>query len=293
MEAFAPAPRLENAQETPSRTAPGNDGSRSKLASWTQETWNKAATNAIVLTIIGVVADAIFAATVLKLLVENSVMAYISAVAAVTMASAAAYFAGTIIHHSSKKAWGWVLLGAWALVGGGLAVIRIMHSKIAVPTTPDGATPEEIDRIIQNAFLSDLGIGALMLVIFAATGILLIIKAKDLSDPDLALMLQGLKTRDELLKVWTEVDSRAVKEENLLARRNYQITVTLPKERLNAHEGAETVREVKKEISVITQAEILARPEATGMTLVPRNPRPYRPTAQRPATGTGPTKENQ
>ena len=285
METTTLAPRPGNAPAAPDRRAPRSDRNRRKLAAWTQEIWNKAVAFAVAITFIGAAADAIFASTVLQLLVADPVMAYISAVSAVTVASVVAYFAGNALHHSPNKNWGWVLLGAWALVGIGLAVIRIVHSKIMVPEIPDGSTPEEIDRIMQNAFLADLGLGALMLLIFTATGLLLIYEAKFLGDPDLALMLQGLRKRDSLLKPWTEADSQAIREGNLLARRGHQISTTLEKERQNAHEGVLAIREVGKELSVTTQAQILGDPLATLMTQIPREDRPYRPAAKLPQQG--------
>ncbi|MDD0858243.1 hypothetical protein NHF46_11650 [Arthrobacter alpinus] len=165
--------------------------------------------------------------------------------------------------------------------------IRIVHSQIQIPPIPEGATPEEIDRIIHTAFLSDLGLGALMLVVFIATGLLLMYEAKLLSDPDLDRMLKGANDRDRLLKAWTEADSQAIREGNLLARRNHQISYSLEKERQHSHEGAFAVREIGKELSVVTQAQILATPTATLMTQIPRKDRPYRPAATLREMGEG------
>ena len=287
------APHTGTTPTVMDRRAPRDDRNRRKLAGWTQETKNKAVAFAVVITVIGALADAILAATVLTLLIEDLAMAYISAFAAITVANAVAYFSGSSLHHSSNKSLGWVLLAFWAFIGIGFAVIRGIHSKVKVPETGDGAPPEEIDRIIQNAFFADLGLAALMLLIFAATGLLLMYEAKFLGNPDLALMLQGLRKRDSLLKPWTEADAQAIREGNLLARRGHQISYTLEKERQNAHEAALAIREVGKELSVTTQAQILADPTATLMTQIPRRERPYRPASMLSDLRKGSPKENQ
>lgn len=270
-----------------------NDNARRNLASWTPRNKVLAIIKAVVITAIGAATDAIFAASVLQLLLKDPVAALISAFATMIVANAAAYFAGKILHHSPKKRWGWVLFGVWAFIGLMLGGIRSVHSQIQVPEIPDGATPGEIDRIIHTAFLADLGLGALMLAIFTATGLLLMYEAKLLNDPDLDRMLKGAKTRDRLLKAWVETDSQAIREGNLLARRNHQISYSLEQERQNAHEGAHAVREIGKEISVVTQAQLLATPTATLMTQIPRKDRPYRPAPTRDEIGEGSPQDEQ
>lgn len=185
------APRPEEPKEAPAKP-PARDHRR-HLASWTQKDWYRAAAVAVAITALGAATDAIFAADILKLLVGSSSLAYLTAVGAVTVASACAFFAGHAIHHAVHKLWGWILLGVWAGIGIGLAVMRMIHSQIKVPDTED-VPAEEIDRILRNTLLADIGMGVLMLVIFLATGILLIHKAKDLADPDLRRMLQGVNT---------------------------------------------------------------------------------------------------
>jgi hypothetical protein len=281
MTTTALAPRPEQPQAPVARPLLAGNRSRRALASWTQKDWNRAATIAVAITALGAATDAIFAADVLKLLVGITFLAYLAAVGAVTVASACAFFAGHVIHHAEHKHWGWILAGVWALIGIGLAVMRMVHSQIKVPDIPDGATSGEIERIMRNAVLADVGMGVLMLVIFLATGILLIHKAKDLGDPDLRRMLQGLNERTRLLKLWTEADTQAVQHGNLLARRAHHISIALEQERQNAHDGNLAIRNAAKEASVVAQAEIIADPTATLMTQIQHEDRPYRPNDKR------------
>lgn len=286
MTTTALAPRPEKPQGTAAQPQTGNR-SRRALASWTQKDWNRAAITAVAITALGAATDAIFAADVLKLLVGISFLAYLAAVGAVTVASACAFFAGHVIHHAEHKHWGWILAGVWALIGLGLATMRMVHSQIKVPDIPDGAGPEEIERLLRNALLADVGMGVLMLVIFLATGMLLIHKAKDLGDPDLRRMLQGLSERTRLLKLWVEADSQAIQNGNLLARRAHHISTTLEQERKNAHDGTLAIRNAGKEASVVAQTEIIADPTATLMTVIRHEDRPYRPADKRHTENTG------
>jgi hypothetical protein len=286
MTTTALAPRPEEPQET--RTQPqAADRSRRGLASWTQKDWNRAATFAVVITALGAVTDAIFATDVLKLLVGSTFLASLAAIGAVTVASACAFFAGHVIHHADHKQWGWILAGVWALIGFGLAAMRMVHSQIKVPDT-EGAPPEEIDRILRNAFLADIGMGVLMLVIFLATGILLIHKAKDLGDPDLRRMLKGLSERTRILKLWAEAEFKAVQTGNLLERRAHHIHTALEQERQNAHDGNLAIRDAAKEASRVAQAESIADTTATLMTQIRPEDRPYRPADKRHTENTGP-----
>jgi hypothetical protein len=182
---------------------------------------------------------------------------------------------------------GWILAGVWALIGTGLAVMRMVHSQIKVPDIPDGATSGEIERTMRNAFLADIGMGVLMLFIFLATGILLIHKAKDLGDADLRRMLQGLSERTRILKIWAEADCQAVQNGNLLGRRAHHIHTNLEQERQNAHDGNHAIRDAGKEISRVVQAEITADPTATLMTQIPHEESPYRPADKRHTEKTG------
>ncbi|MEO5316210.1 hypothetical protein PV772_19180 [Pseudarthrobacter sp. CC12] len=277
MTTTALAPRPEEPREVPAIPPPRNH--RRHLASWTQKDWYVAAAVALAITVLGAATDAIFAADVLKLLVGVTFLAYLAAVGAVSVASACAFFAGHVIHHAPRKRWGWILAGVWALIGIGLALMRMVHSQIKIPEIPDGATPEEIDRIMRNATLSDLGLGAVMLVIFLATGILLIHKAKDLGDPDLRRMLKGLSERTRLLKLWSNAAAQSVLHGNLLARRVHHISNTLEQERKNAHEGTLAICDAAKEASIVAQAEIIGDPTATLMTLIPHEDTRYRPGA--------------
>ncbi|NWL10268.1 hypothetical protein DM793_04045 [Paenarthrobacter nitroguajacolicus] len=279
MTTTALAPRPEQPLDPPAQPQ-ASDRSRRGLAGWTQKDWNRAATFAVVITALGAATDAIFATEVLKLLVGSTFLASLAAIGAVTVASACAFFAGHIIHHAERKRWGWILAGVWALIGLGLGAMRMVHSQIKVPDT-EGATSGEIDRILRNAFLADIGMGVLMLVIFLATGILLIHKAKDLGDPDLRRMLKGLSDRTLLLKLWAEADSQAVQAGNLLARRTHHIHTTLEQERQNAHDGNLAIRNAAKEASLVAQAEIIADPTATLMTQIPPKETPYRPADKR------------
>ncbi|MDD0858242.1 hypothetical protein NHF46_11645 [Arthrobacter alpinus] len=83
-----------------------SDNSRRNLASWTLKTKIWAFIWAVAITAIGAATDAIFAATVLQLLLADPIKALISAFAAMVVANAVAYFAGKILHHSPKKRWG-------------------------------------------------------------------------------------------------------------------------------------------------------------------------------------------
>lgn len=273
----APAPRPEPLP-APAKSVTSH---RRHLASWTQKDWYVAAATAMAITVLGAATDAIFATDVLKLLVGSTFLAALAAVGAVTVASACAFFAGHVIHHGQNKRWGWALAGVWGLIGIGLAVMRMVHSQIKVPEIPDGAPTEEIDRIMRNALLSDIGLGVVMLVIFLATGILLIHKAKDLGDPDLRRMLKSLNERSRLLKQWAEADGRAIQTGNLLARRTHHISTALEQERRNAHDANLAIRNAAKEASVVTQAELLADPTATLMTRIRHEERPYRPANKR------------
>lgn len=120
-----------------------------------------------------------------------------------------------------------------------------------------------------------------MLVIFLATGILLIHKAKDLGDPDLRRMLKGLSERTRLLKQWAEADVRAIQTGNLLARRTHHINTALEHERRNAHDANLAIRNAAKETSVVAQAELIGDPTATLMTRIRHEDRPYRPADKR------------
>lgn len=273
----APAPGPEPLP-TPAKSVTNH---RRHLSSWTQKDWFIAAAIAVAITVLGAAVDAIFATDVLKLLVGNTFLAALAATGAVTVASACAFFAGHVIHHGHNKRWGWALAGVWALIGIGLAVMRMVHSQIKVPVIPDGAPTEEIDRIMRNALLSDVGLGVVMLVIFLATGLLLIHKAKDLGDPDLRRMLKSLNERGRLLKQWAEADGRAIQTGNLLARRTHHISTALEQERRNAHDANLAVRNAAKEASLVTQAELLADPTATLMTRIRHEERPYRPAEKR------------
>ena len=277
MTTTAVTPRPEEPREVPAIPPPGNH--RRHLASWTQKDWYIAATVAVAITVLGAATDAIFAADVLKLLVGVTFLAYLAAVGAVSVASACAFFAGHVLHHAPNKRWGWVLAGVWALIGVGMAVMRMVHSQIKIPDIPDGATAEEIDRIMRNALFSDVGLAAVMLVIFLATGILLIHKAKDLGDPDLRRMLKGLSERTRLLKLWSNATAQSVLQGNLLARRVHHISNTLEQERKNAHDGTLAICDAAKETSVVAQAEIIGDPTATLMTLIPHEDTHYRPEA--------------
>ncbi|WP_142059999.1 hypothetical protein [Pseudarthrobacter sp. B4EP4b] len=249
---------------------------RRHLASWTQKDWYVAAAIAVAITALGAATDAIFATEVLKLLVGNTFLAALAATGAVTVASACAFFAGHVIHHGHNKRWGWALAGVWALIGIGLAVMRMVHSQIKVPVPPDGAPDEEINRLMRNALLSDIGLGVVMLVIFLATGILLIHKAKDLGDPDLRRMLKGLSARTSLWEQWAEAQARAIQTGNLLARRTHHISTALERERRNAHDANLAIRNAAKETSVVAQAELIGDPTATLMTRIRHEDRAYR-----------------
>ncbi|MGX5717981.1 hypothetical protein [Arthrobacter sp. MAHUQ-56] len=274
----APAPRPEPG---PTPAKPVTTSHRRHLVTWTQKDWFIAAAVAAAITVLGAAVDAIFATNVLKLLVGNTFLAALAAVGAVTVASACAFFAGHVIHHSPNKRWGWALAGVWALIGIGLTVMRMVHSQIKIPEIPDGAPDEEINRIMRNALLSDIGLGVVMLVIFLATGILLIHKAKDLGDPDLRRMLKGHKERTRLLKQWAEADGRAIQTGNLLARRTHHINTALEQERRNAHDENLAVRNAAKETALVTQAELIGDPTATLMTRIRHEDRPYRPADKR------------
>lgn len=274
----APAPRPEP-RPTPAR--PVTTSHRRHLVNWTQKDWFIAAAIAVAITALGAATDAIFATEVLKLLVGDTFLAALAATGAVTVASACAFFAGHVLHHGHNKRWGWALAGVWALIGIGLTVMRMVHSQIKVPVIPDGAPDEEINRIMRNALLSDIGLGVVMLVIFLATGILLIHKAKDLGDPDLRRMLIGLSERTRLLKLWAEADGRAIQTRNLLARRTHHISTALEQERRNAHDANLAIRDAAKETSVVAQAELIGDPTATLMTRIRHEDRPYRPADKR------------
>lgn len=286
----APAPRPE---PRPTPAKPATTSPRRHLVNWTQKDWFIAAAIAVAVTALGAATDAIFATDVLKLLVGDTFLAALAATGAVTVASACAFFAGHVLHHGHNKSWGWALAGVWAVIGIGLAVMRMVHSQIKVPVIPDGAPDEEIDRIIRNALLADIGLGVVMLVIFLATGILLIHKAKDLGDPDLRRMLKGLSERTRLLKQWAEADVRAIQTGNLLARRTHHINTALEHERRNAHDANLAIRNAAKETSVVAQAELIGDPTATLMTRIRHEDRPYRPADKRhtdpdsDSTGTG------
>jgi hypothetical protein len=281
---LAPATHAEEPRKD--TTLPSTRNHRRHLAGWTQKDWLVAAIVAAAITALGAATDAIFATDVLSLLVGNTFLAALAAVGAVTVASACAFFAGHVIHHSPNKRWGWALAGVWAFIGIGLAVLRMVHSQIKVPVVPDGAPDAEVERIMRNALLADLGLGTVMLVIFLATGILLIHKAKDLGDPDLRRMLKGHSERTRLLKQWAEAEARAVQSGNLLARRAHHINNTLEQERQNAHDGALAIANAAKEASVVAQAEIIGDSTATLMTRIEHEGSPYRPADKRHTTGT-------
>ena len=264
----AEEPRQTNGQ-------PSVRNHRRHLASWTKNDWNRAVCLAMAITALGAATDAIFAGEILKMFTGDTFLGYLAAVGAVTVASACAFFAGCVIHHGANKNWRWVLMGIWAGIGIGLVAMRIMHSQIKVPDT-ENAPPEEIDRILLTAFLGDLGMGVLMFVIFLATGMLLIHKAKDLADPDLRRMLKGRSARARLLKLWPHAAAQAVLHGNLLARRIRHIGTTLEQERLNAHDGVLAGRELNKETSRVAQAEIIGDPSATLMTRLRPEASPYR-----------------
>jgi hypothetical protein len=238
------------------------------------------------ITALGAATDAIFAGDILKRFTGSTFLGYLAAVGAVTVASACAFFAGCVIHHSANKTWRWILLGIWAGIGIGLVAMRIMHSQIKVPDT-ENAPPEEIDRILLTAFLSDLGMGVLMFVIFLATGMLLIHKAKDLADPDLRRMLKGHSARSRLLKLWPHAAAQSVLHGNLLGRRAHHIGTTLEQERLNAHDGVLAGRNLNKETSRVAQAEIIGDPSATLMTGLRPKAIPYRSNDSAPTQTSG------
>lgn len=245
-----------------------------ELASWTQSRWYRVLLMDLLITVTGAAADAVMASTVLTLVLASAGldwMAVPTAFSLIAVACAAAFTAGRALHHSttgSGKAWGAVLLGLWALLGAGLVALRALHSQIARPDTGDATDPTDIQQIIDRAHAADLGIAAVMALVYACTGLLLVHAAKDLANPALLRMLAGRRALEAVEPKWIRARSHTVKHGLLLHRRAEHIHRWLPHELGLELDTAAAGGELAKEVSRVGQAEIIGKPRATLMTLL-------------------------
>lgn len=245
-----------------------------ELASWTQTHWNRTLALDLLITAVGVAADGVMASTVLTLILASAGlewMAVPTAFSLIAVACAVAFTAGKAIHHSpawSGKVWGWVLLGAWAGLGLGLVGLRALHSQIARPDTGDATDPADIQQILDRAVAADWGIAAVMALVYAGTGLLLVHAAKDLTNPALLRMLRGRHALDAAVPAWIGARNRLTKHMILLERRAEHIRRWLLHELELELASSVAGGDLAKEVSRLAQAELIADPRATLMTLL-------------------------